>query len=342
MEYGAIDLHLRHSQIRIVEADGSVVLDRRITTSREAFTHLFGERPQMRILLETGTERAWVAQCLEGCGHEVVVADPNYTLMYGARQRQIKTDKRDVAALAEACRLGIYRKAHRVSDAQRQQRRQLRVRQQLVRVRTQAINLLRAQLRQEGYRVPAGSAEAIGKRYARLAVPEALHQALTPLLDLLGHLGPVLKAADTVARTQAAADPVVQRLMTVPGVGPITALTYRATVDDVNRFKNAGSASAFFGLVPHEDSSGERQRRGRITKAGPPVPRSLLIQAAWVVWRTKAGSGQLHAWVTRLADRRGKRVAVVALARRLSRILYAMWRDGADYRLGASPDPTEV
>ncbi|HYI89665.1 MAG TPA: IS110 family transposase [Beijerinckiaceae bacterium] len=342
MNYGAIDLHLRHSQIRVVEADGSVVLDRRITTSREGFTQLFGDRLPMRILLETGTESEWVAQCLEACGHDVVVADPNYLLMYGARQRQIKTDKRDVAALAEACRLGIYRKAHRVSGAQRQRRRELRVREQLVRVRTQAINLLRAQLRQEGYRLPSGSAETIGKRYARLVVPAGLHQALTPLLDLLTHLGPVLKTAGEAARVHATADPVVQRLMTVPGIGPITALTYRATVDDIGRFKTAGSASAFFGLVPHEDSSGERQRRGRITKAGPPVARSLLIQAAWVVWRNKAGGGALHAWVLRLADRRGKRVAVVALARRLSRILYALWRDGTDYRLSPLQAPAEA
>jgi transposase len=333
MEYGAIDLHLRHSQIRIVDADGAVLLDRRITTSREGFAGVFGDRPPMRILLETGTESEWVAQSLEAGGHTVIVADPNYALMYGHRQRRIKTDKRDVAALAEACRLGIYRPAHRVSGAQRQRRRALRVREQLVHVRTKAINLLRAQLRQEGYRLPSGSAEAVVQRYERLTVPDALHQTLTPLLELLGHLAPALKDADAAARAQAAADPVVQRLMTVPGIGPITALTYRATVDDIRRFKDAGSASAFFGLVPQEDSSGERQRRGRITKAGPPIARSLLIQAAWVVWRQKDGGGQLHAWVTRLADRRSKRIAVVALARRLSRILYAIWRDGTEYRV---------
>src|SRR6185295_10263721 len=119
--------------------------------------------------------------------------------------------------------------------------------------------------------------------------------------------------------------PVVRRSMTTPGVGPITALTFRATVDDVRRFRDAGSASAFFGLVPREDSSAERQHRGRITKAGPSMPRSLLIQAAWVIWRQRIrGGGALHAWVQRLADRRGKRIAVVALARRLTRILYAM------------------
>jgi transposase len=333
MEYGAIDLHLQRSQIRIVAEDGTVSLDRRISTSRTEFVGLFGGRARMRVLLETGTESEWVAQTLEACGHEVVVADPNYTLMYGARARAVKTDKRDVATLAEACRLGIYRPAHRVSAAQRQQRRELRVREQLVRVRTQAINLLRAQLRQEGYRLASGSAETVVARYDRLAVPAALQQVLTPLLDLLRHLAPTLTQAAETLRARAAADPIARRLMTAPGIGPITALTYRATVDTIDRFADAGSASAFFGLVPREDSSGERQRRGRITKAGPPMARSLLIQAAWVVWRQRAAGGQMHAWVLRLADRRGKRIAIVALARRLSRILYAMWRDGTDYRV---------
>lgn len=338
MEYGAIDLHLRHSQIRIVDATGAVVVDRRVTTSAEGLHSVFAGRPPLRVLVETGTESEWVAQRLEACGHEVIVADPNYALMYGARPRAIKTDKRDVAALAEACRLGIFRRAHRVSGEQRQRRRELRVREQLIRVRTQAINLLRAQLRQEGYRLASGSAEMAVSRYARLPVPPALHQALTPVLALLEHLAPALKQATAAARTQAEADPVVQRLMTAPGVGPITALTYRALVDDITRFRQAGSASAFFGLVPYEDSSGERRRRGRITKAGPSTARSLLIQAAWTVWRQKAGGGALHAWVTRLADRRGKQIAVVALARRLSRILYAMWRDGTAYRVSV-PSP---
>lgn len=332
MEYGAIDLHLRHSQIRIVQADGTVIVDRRITTTAEGFAGVFEGRPRMRVLLETGTESEWVAQVVERGGHEVIVADPNYALMYGQRQRRVKTDRRDVAALAEACRLGIYRPAHRVSAAQRQRRRLLRVREQLIRVRTQAINLLRAQLRQEGYRLGSGSAEAAVARYEQLSLPPSVREALAPLIELLTHLRPAIARTDQEARTAAAADPVVRRLMTAPGVGPITALTFRATVDDVTRFRDAGSASAFFGLVPYEDSSGERQRRGRITKAGPPIGRSLLIQAAWVVWRQRAaGGGALQAWVHRVADRRGKRIAVVALARRLTRILYAMWRDGTVY-----------
>src|SRR5262245_16917672 len=133
MEYGAIDLHTRRSQIRIVTADGTVVLDRRVDTRRSEFTRLFASRSRMRILIESSTESEWVAGCLEQLGHEVVVADPSYAAMYGARTRQVKTDRRDVAALAEACRRGVYRPAHRVSRAAQNWRQQLRLRTHLIR-----------------------------------------------------------------------------------------------------------------------------------------------------------------------------------------------------------------
>src|SRR5688572_13728284 len=100
MVYGAIDLHRRTSQIRIIDADGVVRRDQRIATTREQFVKAFTDFGPMRILLETGTESEWVAQTLEAAGHEVVVADPNYAPMYGETTRRIKTDRRDVAALA--------------------------------------------------------------------------------------------------------------------------------------------------------------------------------------------------------------------------------------------------
>jgi Transposase and inactivated derivatives len=159
MEYGAIDLHTKESEIRIIDERGAVRFERRIATTRSRLTDVFGSRAPLRILLESGTGSEWVAQHLEALGHAVVVADPNYAPMYGHRQRRIKTDRRDVAALAEANRLGVYRAAHRVSVPQRDDSRRLRVREQLVHVRRQAINLLRAQLRSEGVRVPTGAAQ---------------------------------------------------------------------------------------------------------------------------------------------------------------------------------------
>jgi transposase len=328
MEYGAIDLHAKESQIRIVTSDGRVVLDQRIATRRDRFTWLFGERPAMRILLETGTESEWVAQHLESLGHEVVVADPNYAPMYGERTRRIKTDKRDVAALAEANRREIYRPAHRVSIAQRDVRRRLRVRTHLVGMRRQVISVMRAHLRAEGLRLRSGAAESMLARYRTMDDPAALRETFAPLLALLETLEPLIRQADQWAKQQATRDPVTARLTTAPGVGPIVALSFRATLDDVTRFSDAGHLPSYLGLVPRESSSGDRRCRGAITKAGPGHMRTLLLQAAWTVWRTPSGSAALHAWVRRLGERRGRKVAVVGLARRLARILFAMWRDG--------------
>lgn len=327
MVYGAIDLHMRYSQIRILDADGQVVRDRRVPTTAARLVEAFAGVGAVRILLEAGTESEWVAECLEAAGYAVIVADPNFLPMYGELRRRVKTDRRDVAALAEANRQGWYRATHRVSAAQREIRQVLRSRRQLVQMRSGSIALIRSLLRQSGYRLASCSAERVPERLAALALTPALAATLRPLGHVVAELTEAIAEVDARVRAYAAADPVVQRLQTVPGVGPVVAVTFRAFVDDVARFGRAGEVSAALGLVPREDSSAERQHRGHITKAGPPEVRSLLIQAAWVCWRSH-GSATLRAWVEQLAARRGRRIAVVALARRLSRILYAIWRDG--------------
>lgn len=333
MEYGAIDLHLRRSQFRIGLQDGTVVKDGKCDTTRADLARIFGDRAAMRILLESSTESEWVAQHLESLGHEVIVADPNYAPMYGSRSRKVKTDGRDTAALFDACRLGIYRRAHRVSAAQRARRQELRVRRHLVQMRSRGISLLRALLRQDGRRLPGGSAEAIERRLEALALPPTVTAILAPLRAWLTELNRLLRTADAALATLAASDPVARQLMTAPGVGPVVALTFHAVLDDPARFGgDAARASAFLGLVPSEDSSAERRHKGHITKAGPCDLRALLVQASWVIWRGRSAEGAaLRAWAHALAARRGRRIAVVALARRLSRILFAMWRDRSDF-----------
>jgi transposase len=329
MVYGAIDLHMRYSQIRIVDADGVVVRDQRIVTARERFVAAFAGHGALRILVETGTESEWVAQALEAAGHEVVVADPNYAPMYGDLQRRIKTDRRDVAALAEANRRGWYRAAHRTAPAQRHTKQILRSRRLLVQMRTGAVSLVRALLRQEGYRVGGGSCETFPARVQRLAVCGTLADTLAPLCRQIGALTTEIHALDARLQTRTADDAIVTRLRSVPGIGLIVATTFRAFIDRPERFGHGGQVSAAIGLVPREDSSAERRHRGHITKAGPRELRSLLIQAAWVHWRH--GGGAIRAWVDGLAARRGRRIAVVALARRLSRILFAIWRDQTSF-----------
>lgn len=331
MVYGAIDLHTRHSQIRIVDATGAVLCDRRVVTTRERLVAVFAGHGPIRVLLETGTESEWVARALEEAGYGVIVADPNFAPMYGEVQRKVKTDRRDVAALAEANRHGWYRPAYRTSAPQRALRQVLRARRQLVSMRSGTICVIRALLRQDGYRLPPGDRARVPARLARLVLPPALATTLTPLVETVAALTAQIATIDRRLQPVAAADPVVERLRSVPGVGLVVALTFRARIDDVRRFASAAQVSAALGLVPHEDSSAERRHRGHITKAGPPELRSLLVQAAWACWRSRQGH-PLRRWAEAVAARRGKRIAIVGLARRLSRILFALWRDGTTYR----------
>jgi transposase len=329
MEYIGIDVHQRESQVCIVDERGQVLIERRVRTSRERFAELLGARAGARVLLEASTESEWVAHAVEGLGHEVIVADPNFAPMYASRSRRVKTDRRDARTLADACRLGAYRPAHRTSAAQRTVRAQLAVREALVRTRTRYISVIRAVLRRDGVRVPSGGAATSGPRVQALALSAPQHRLVAPLLALLRPLNQQLAVLEAQLAREGAGHAAARRLCTVPGVGSVTAAAVVATLDDVGRFASAGHVAAYVGLVPRERSSGEQHRRGPLTKAGNSRVRWLLVQAAWAYWRSRATAGTvLRAWVERLAGRCGRLRAVVALARRLTRILYAVWRDG--------------
>jgi transposase len=343
MDTIGLDLHKRESQLCILGEDGTVT-ERRIVTSRERFRAVLGERPPARVLLEASTESEWVARHLEFLGHQVVVADPNYAPMYASRTRRVKTDKRDARTLADALRLGAYRPAHRVSAERRHVRAELAVREALVRTRTRYISLAKALVRRDGLRVSGSEAHLAAKRIAALELSATLAAELEPLFDVLEPINAQVVAADRRLAALVVTDPVVARLATAPSIGPVTASAVVATVDDITRFRTAHQFEAFLGLVPGERSSGEKRRVGRITKAGNSRVRYLLVEAGWRILRSKAAdTAALRAWALPIIARRGTRIAVVALARRLAGILFAMWRDGVPYdasRLrGPRPSP---
>jgi len=218
----------------------------------------------MRILVEASTESEWVAQHLESLGHEVVVADPNYGAMYARRSRRVKTDRRDAAALADACQRGNYRPAHRRSGRQRTVQDMLNVRLELTDSRTRAISLARAITRAAGFRIRSGRTETFLDRLTALELPESMTATLVPLRSVIEVLDDELATADDHFEKLVAADPVVKRLTTLPGIGPITATAYVAALDDATRFEGVAQVSSYLGLAPREYSSGERQRRGRV------------------------------------------------------------------------------
>jgi transposase len=336
MDFIGFDLGKVSSQVCIITEDGELI-ERRIKTDREHLCELLGSRQPARVLIESGTESEWVARYLEALGHEVVVADPNFASMYATRSRKIKTDRRDARTLAEACRLGAYRPAHRTSDKQRHVRAQLAVREAMVRTRSRYLSLINTLLRRDGFRSAPAHARCFLKRLALLELPVSLREEIAPLVLLLQSLNEQIDKADEQLAQIAKEDEAVARLCTAPGVGPVTATSFVATLDDATRFTDAKQVRAYLGLVPSEYSSGERQQRGHISKAGPSRTRYLLVESAWTILRRGSSTNlTLHAWAKRIAERRGPRVAAVALARKLAGILYVMWRDGTSFEPRAS------
>jgi transposase len=331
-----VDVGKGYCQVCELSADGEM-WEGRVRTDRERLEATFRTRPPARVLLESSTESEWVARVIEGVGHQVIVADPNYAPMYSHRTRRIKTDRRDARALAEACRLGAYRPAHRTADSRRHMRALIAVRENLVRTRTRWILLIRALLRREGLRTRSGHAESFVERVLELKMSSSLQRETEPLLDLLGPLNDQIDGIDNQLADLARHDEAARRLMTMPGVGPVVALAFVAIVDRVDRFRNGHQLQSYLGLVPREWSSSEVLRRGPITKTGNKRLRWLLVQTARAVMRapSRRTTRPLWEWADRIGHRRSGRVAAVALARRVAGILYAMWRDNTDYAVEA-------
>jgi transposase len=206
------------------------------------------------------------------------------------------------------------------------------VRETLVYTRSKYISLIGALVRREGYRIPPGSAGKFLARLEQVDLPEHLLEEVNPLTTAIELFDEQIRDAERLLAQRMKSNAVATNLATVPGVGPVTAATFVAVVDQVQRFRSARELRAYLGLVPRELSSGEKQMRGHITKAGNRRMRSLLVEASWSLTRSKRPEAQpLKAWANQIAQRRGKRIAAVALARKLAGILFAMWRDGVPF-----------
>ena len=335
MEHIAIDLGARESQVCVRTPEGEIALEVRRPT--QALRIFLAGRPTSRVVLETCAEAFAVATVAQELGHEVVVVPAGLVRALGVGTRGLKTDVRDARHLSEAsCRMKRLPRVHVPQPRSRARKAECVLREALVETRTKLINTARAWLRTEGLGpVRRGSP---GTVVARLRAHVAAHgQAVPPALErVLGtieQLTPVITAADAALATLAASDPICQRLMTVPGVGPVTAVRFAATIDDVHRFDSAAAVQSYLGLVPSEHSSADQRRLRGITKAGAVHTRWALVQAAWCLWRCRPQDPIVH-WAQRVAARRGRPIAAVALARKLAGVLFAMWRDGTDY------DPT--
>jgi transposase len=205
------------------------------------------------------------------------------------------------------------------------------------------INNVRGWTRAQLIRIRTGSTPTFQQRvrdYAQanqIALPEYVERQLV----LLDAVKLQVKGADQQLAKLASEHPVARRLMTTPGVGPVTAIRFVAALDDATRFRNAHAVQSYLGLTPGENSSSDRKQNTGITKAGAMEVRRVLIQAAWAAFR-RSPNEPMVMWAKQIAARRGQFIAIVALARKLTGILFAMWRDGTTYRSLKSAKSVEL
>lgn len=329
MEHCAIDLGGRKSQICIRSGEGQILFEGKYDTV--ALPDFLRQLPSSRVILETAAEAFRIADAARAAGHHVRVVPATLVRKLGVGARKTKTDRRDARALSEvSCQIDLP-SVHIPSTRSREWKTICGMHDTLVGSRTKLINNLRGWMRGQGLRLRRGDAETFAERMNEL---ESLPSYVAAQIQALAELNGRVRTSERLIHSLAEADDLCQRLMTVPGVGPSTAVRFVAAIDDVTRFESAHKVEAYLGLTPGESSSSESQHRLSITKAGATTVRWALGQAAWAV-RVRcrsAAARPLQEWAAEIARRRGTLIATIALARKLAGILYALWRDGTTYQ----------
>lgn len=332
-----LDLGDRKSRLCELDADGTVLVEAEVATTRAALTHHFGDRPRCRVVLETGTHSPWVSRLLTALGHEAIVANP--AAMYGSRRqrgRRRRNDRLDAEFLARQGRSDVqllHPITHRSATAQ-EHLELIRARDQVVQTRTKLINHVRGAVKALGSRLPACSAEAFPAR-AATALPAGATAALQPMLGLITTLTQQITAYDrALEQLVETTYPMVERLRGPAGVGLLTALTYVLVIEDPKRFQKSRTVGAYLGLVPQLDDSSDAQPQLRITKAGDQLARRLLVSAAQYILGPFGPDCELRRHGEGIARRGGKNAkkrAVVAVARKLAVLLHRLWVSDTPY-----------
>ena len=281
--------------------------------------------------LEAGPQSHWLHKGLREAGFAAVLMETR-RVKAALKATPIRTDRRDAEGIARLLQMGWYRPVHCKSVSSQEVRAVLRSRSSVLGAVNAMELSLRGVLRNFGLKLGRVSKGGYEARVRELVAGNAmLEAAAEPILRARAALRRELAGLEKLVRGLARRDPACRLLMTMPGVGPVVALTYVSAIDDPARFRRSRDVGPWVGLTPGRDQSGERDVVGRITKAGDAGLRRALYQAATVMLN-HGRANWLQAWALRLARLRGKKRATVALARRIAVVLHRMWRDGTEFR----------
>ena len=332
--FAGLDVSVKETSICIVDDAGKIVQEARVASEPESLLQVLTNANYRfkRVGLEAGPLSQWLYSLLAEAGLPVICVETRQ--MRAMLKAQInKTDRNDARGIAQMMRVGLYRPVH-VKTLRSQKLRVLLTHRKLLQSKAIAIeNDLRATLRNFGLKVGMVGTVKFEARIKELVenLPDVA-VLVGPLLVvrrvLREQIGILHRRLLAVVR----GDDVCRRLMTVPGVGPVVALTYRVTVDAPARFRNSKAVGAVFGLTPSKYQSGQNDRTGGISRCGDEMMRVMLYEAAQSMLMRSTKWSWLKAWAMKIARHRGMKKAIVALARRLAVIMHRMWLDGTEFR----------
>jgi len=327
-----MDLGDKKHQVCILDEAGKIIAEEEVAGSRAATTRFLKQYRGAVVAMETGTHSRWVSQVAEAEGLEVLVGNARkLRMIWESRQ---KSDPRDAVMLARIARFDrelLCPIRHRGEQVQ-MDLEIIRARDVLVGERSRMINHVRGVVKSTGERLAACSAESFGRK-AKL--PEALNEALKPMLAMIRELTDKIRGYDLMIKEAAANKyPETERLSQVGGVGPLTALAYVLTLEEPERFTKSRMVGAYLGLAPRLDQSGQTDKQLRITKHGDGYLRRILVGSAHYILGPFGPDCDLRTFGLKLMQRGGKNAkkrAVVAVARKLAVLLHALWRSGQQY-----------
>lgn len=328
--YCGLDFHKNFTQICIMNEKGHILTEERIKTS---LLVQYMANKNYIIGIEASGGVFDVAEKLEHQGHTVRIINPSQFKAIGIGGK--KTDRNDAKAIATALRMDCIPEVRKKNLYSRKMKSLLKSRDFLVQSRTGFICHIRAILREYGLVMPSGVTNFYEQVVEKINLIECSHlrKSMFVLLDQVSQLNNQVEDLEKEIYQISKNDDRIKRLQTVPGIGPLTAVAFVATIEDANYFENADKLSSYLGLVPREFSSGDKQRFGGITKAGPELLRRYLIHGARAYMRyvNRDNKDKTRRWAARLKDKSGMNKAVIAVAHKKAKICYAILRDGTVY-----------
>jgi len=335
-QYVGLDVSQKETSVCVVDETGRPAWQGRVASDPGALAALLSRKAPdaERFGFETGAMSSWLWHELRRVGLPVVCIDARHAHA-ALSVRMNKSDENDARGLAELVRIGWYREVAVKSEASQQVRSLLITRSRLVRIRRDLENQVRAMLKECGLTFSRAIGGQFRRRVEELSGEgHILWPVLLPLLSVHAHVCGELDGLDRRVRQLAREDDTTRRLMTVPGIGVVTALTFRHTIDDPSRFKSAAMVGACLGLTPRRKQSGETDTNGRVSRWGDRLLRTYLFEAASVLLHRTKRWCALKTWGLRLAKRIGMKKAQVAAARKLALILHCTWVDGTVFEWG--------